>query len=105
MFGWTTMNFPGNLQPTLLEKYEERRKENELKQLQAYDSCPESGANKKRQSKLVNKGPKIICDFPDREERMKQRMLNRKNFIKKQPHLSRNQMKPINLCKIGKKMI
>jgi len=55
------MNYPGNLQGSLLDKYESRRKERENQ---------ENNSNKKRNSIIVN-------EYKDREERMRERMLNR----------------------------
>jgi hypothetical protein len=72
VYGWTSMNYPGNLQGSLLDKYESQRKEREAKNSES----PNYGSMKKRISSLA---PKFITEeFPDREERMKQRMLNRK---------------------------
>jgi hypothetical protein len=70
------MNYPGNLQGSLLDKYENQRKERENKVM---ESPPGHGSVKRR---ITNAGQKVVAEIPDREERMKQRMLNRKHKIK-----------------------
>ena len=74
VYGWTSMNYPGNLQPSLLEKYENQRKEQESKEL----NSPTNGGGSGSRHKKINATLKFITDCPDREERMRQRMLNRK---------------------------
>ncbi len=79
------MNYPGDLQPSLLDKYEARRKERDNKQMNEYANShginsQQVGTSQKRRlvgSQVIN--PKMLSDFFDREERMKQRMLNRKS--------------------------
>ena len=69
------MNYPGNLQVSLLEKYENQRKEREAKQLDSHDLNQDKSSGGTTKKKLNQEKAKKD-DYIDREERMKQRMLN-----------------------------